>query len=288
MEREPIRRVAVVGAGVMGRGIAATFARAGFETALVSRDPGRVAEAAAGVRVVADLPTAPEPDLVIESVPERLDLKLALFRRLDALYGGRAILASNTSGLPLPEIARATAHPGRVVGLHYFQPAEAFEFVELAEVSDTEPEVIERMVEALRRTGKQALHLKKPTVGLLINRLQHAMAHEAYRLIDDGVADAATIDLVLKRMLGPRMAVTGLCEQKDWAGVVMHADAQRAIVPHLHHDGIPGRCCQELAASGHDGVKTGRGFYDWRGKNVAALRRKNADKLARILAIASE
>ena len=96
MEREPIRRVAVVGAGVMGRGIAATFARAGFEIALVSRDPHRIAEVAAGVRVVADLPTAPEPDLVIESIPERLDLKLALFRRLDALYGGRAILASNT------------------------------------------------------------------------------------------------------------------------------------------------------------------------------------------------
>jgi len=89
-------------------------------------------------------------------------------------------------------------------------------------------------------------------------------------------------------MLGPRLSVTGLCEQKDWAGVIMHAQAQQGIVPHLHHDHTPARCCQQLAAEGHDGVKTGRGFYDWTGKDVAALRRKNADKLRRILAIANE
>lgn len=281
-----IRRVAVVGAGVMGRGIAATFVRGGFGVTLVSRNPEGVHDVAADVRVTRDLPD--EADLVIESIPERLDLKQDLFRRLDALYGGKAILASNTSGLPLTEIAGATRHPEVVVGLHYFQPAEAFEFVELAEVAGTRPDVIERMTAALAKTGKTALHLKKPVVGLLINRLQHSMAHEAYRMIDGGVADPAAIDLVLKRMLGPRLSVTGLCEQKDWAGVVMHAQAQQGIVPHLHHDRTPGRCCQQLAAEGHDGVKTGRGFYDWTGKDLAALRRKNADKLRRILAIANE
>lgn len=281
-----IRRVAVVGAGVMGRGIAATFVRGSFGVTQVSRNPEGVRDVAADVRVTRDLPD--EADLVIESIPERLDLKQDLFRRLDALYGGKAILASNTSGLPLTEIAGATRHPEVVVGLHYFQPAEAFEFVELAEVAGTRPDVIERMTAALAKTGKTALHLKKPVVGLLINRLQHSMAHEAYRMIDEGVADPAAIDLVLKRMLGPRLSVTGLCEQKDWAGVVMHAQAQQGIVPHLHHDRTPGRCCQQLAAEGHDGVKTGRGFYDWTGKDLAALRRKNADKLRRILAIANE
>jgi len=281
-----IRRVAVVGAGVMGRGIATTFARGGFEVALVSRNPAGIRDLPQGIRVTSELPT--ETDLAIESIPERLDLKQDLFRRMDALYQGAAILASNTSGLPLTKIAEVTRHPDVVVGLHYFQPAEAFEFVELAEVADTQPDVIERMTAALAKTGKTALHLRRPVVGLLINRLQHSMAHEAYRMIDDGVADPATIDLVLKRMLGPRLSVTGLCEQKDWAGVIMHAQAQQGIVPHLHHDRTPGRCCQQLAEDGHDGVKTGRGFYDWAGKDVAALRRKNADKLRRIVAIANE
>jgi 3-hydroxybutyryl-CoA dehydrogenase len=281
-----IRRVAVVGAGVMGHGIATTFARGGFEVALVSRNPAAVKDVPESVRVTGELP--PTADLVIESIPERLDLKRDLFHRMDALYEGNAILASNTSGLPLTEIAKATRHPEVVVGLHYFQPPEAFEFVELAEVSGTRSDVIERMKTALAGTGKQALHLRKPVVGLLINRLQHSMAHEAYHLIDEGVADPVTIDLVLKRMLGPRLSVTGLCEQKDWAGVVMHAQAQQGIVPHLHHTHAPGNCCQQLAADGHDGVKTGRGFYDWSGKDVAALRRKNADKLRRILEIANE
>jgi 3-hydroxybutyryl-CoA dehydrogenase len=281
-----IHRVAVVGAGVMGRGIATTFLRSGFDVTLISRNPAAVRDLPDGIGVTRDLPA--DADLVIESIPERLDLKQDLFRRMDALYAGKAILASNTSGLPLTEIAKATHHPEVVVGLHYFQPAEAFEFVELAEVADTRPDVIERMTAALAKTGKTALHLRKPVVGLLINRLQHSMAHEAYRMIDAGVADPATVDLVLKRMLGPRLSVTGLCEQKDWAGVIMHAQAQMGIVPHLHHDHMPGRCCQQLAAEGHDGVKTGRGFYDWTGKDVAALRRKNADKLRRILAIANE
>lgn len=288
MAPPPIHRVAIVGSGVMGRGIAITFSRAGFEVSLVSRSPRGVQGLPAAIAVVGDLPAEHAPDLIIESIPERLDLKQALFCRMDELYGGRAILASNTSGLSLEDIASATRHPEVVVGLHYFQPAEAFEFVELAEVAGTRPDVIGRMVEALAKTGKQAIHLKKPVVGLLINRLQHAMAHEAYHMIDNGVADAGTIDLVLKRMLGPRLSVTGLCEQKDWAGVVMHAQAQQGIVPHLYHNRTPGHCCQDLAAAGHDGVRTGRGFYDWRGKDVAALRRKNADKLARILAIASE
>lgn len=281
-----IRRVAVVGAGVMGRGIATTFVCAGFEVVLVSRNPEGVRDLPEGIHVTSELP--PETDLAIESIPERLELKQDLFRRMDALYQGEAILASNTSGLPLTKIAEATRNPEVVVGLHYFQPAEAFEFVELAEIADTRPDVIERMTVALARTGKTALHLRRPVVGLLINRLQHSMAHEAYRLIDDGVADPATVDLVLKRMLGPRLSVTGLCEQKDWAGVIMHAQAQQGIVPHLHHDRTPGRCYQQLAADGHDGVKTGRGFYDWAGRDVAALRRKNADKLRRILAIANE
>jgi 3-hydroxybutyryl-CoA dehydrogenase len=288
MALEPIQRVVIVGSGVMGRGIASTFAKPGFSVALMSRDPRAVKDLPSAISVVSEPPADPAPDLVIESIPERLDLKQALFRRLDELYGGRTILASNTSGLSLEDIARATRHPEMVVGLHYFQPAEAFEFVELAEVANTRPDVIDRMTAALAKTGKHTLHLRKPVVGLLINRLQHAMAHEAYHMIDNGVADAATIDLVLKRMLGPRLSVTGLCEQKDWAGVVMHAQAQQGIVPHLYHNRTPGRCCQELAAAGHDGVRTGRGFYDWQGKDATALRRKNADKLARILAIASE
>ncbi|HXR25595.1 MAG TPA: 3-hydroxyacyl-CoA dehydrogenase NAD-binding domain-containing protein, partial [Candidatus Binataceae bacterium] len=98
MTSVPIRRVAVVGSGVMGRGIAITFAKSGFKVSLVSRDPGGVKELPSAISVVSEPPVDPAPDLVIESIPERLDLKQSLFRRLDELYAGRSILASNTSG----------------------------------------------------------------------------------------------------------------------------------------------------------------------------------------------
>jgi 3-hydroxybutyryl-CoA dehydrogenase len=287
MSEAAIQRVLVAGSGVMGRGILATFAKAGFECALLSRHPDKLGALPDGVRAVGTLPRE-APDLVIESIPEELDLKLELFRALDQAYGTATILSSNTSGLPLPAVAQALAHPERFCGLHYFQPPETFEFVELIEIAETAPWVAERMKRALERTGKQALHLKKPVAGFLINRLQHAILHEAYHLIEQGVTDAATVDMVARNMLGPRMAVTGLIEQKDISGLDTHALAQQAIVPHLHHGETPSRVVQDLFEAGDLGVKSGRGFYDWTQRDIAAFKRRAADKLARILAIVRE
>jgi 3-hydroxybutyryl-CoA dehydrogenase len=159
------------------------------------------------------------------------------------------------------------------------------EFVELVEVDETAPAVVAAARAAVERAGKRVIHLKKPVTGFLVNRLQHALAHEAYHLIEQGLVDAATIDLVMKRLLGPRMCVTGIMEQKDWSGIDTHALSQRAMIPHLHHGAEPNRLPQALYAAGHYGVKTGRGFYDWRGKDVPALRRRNAEKLAEIVAL---
>jgi 3-hydroxybutyryl-CoA dehydrogenase len=287
MSPQPIQRVLVIGSGVMGRGILATFAKAGFECAVLSRDPGKVGLLPGGARAVGALPEQ-APDLVIESIPEDLALKQALFRQLDRAYGADTILSSNTSGLPLPALAQVLEHRARFCGLHYFQPPETFEFVELIDVAETAPQVAARVTTALARTGKQALHLKKPVVGFLINRLQHAILHEAYHLIEAGATDATTVDLVARHMLGPRMAVTGLIEQKDISGLDTHALAQQAIVPHLHHGAVPSRVVQDLYDDGNLGVKTGRGFYDWTTRDVAAFKQRAADKLARILAIVRE
>lgn len=283
----PIRTVLIVGSGVMGMGICRSFAAAGFDCLVMSRNPAGLKDLPSGVRAVAE-PPKEAPDLVIESIPEEMALKLDLFRRLDALYGGRAALASNTSGLPLQEIADALEHPRSFCGIHYFQPAEAFEFVEFAEVKETAPDVTARVKAALERTGKQVIHVRKPVVGLVINRLQHALAHEAYYMIGEGIADAETIDLVLKNLLGPRLAVTGHCEQKDIAGIGMHAQTQRAIVPHLHHGAEPNPLLQRMVEEGRLGIRSGRGFYDWEGRDIEAFKKKAADKLARILAIAKE
>jgi len=282
-----IRSVLVAGSGTMGRGIAATFAAAGFDAAVLSRDPARARPQAPGVRLLGALPEMP-PDLVIETIPEEIGLKHEFNARIEAAYGGRTVLASNTSALPLQELADRLAHPGRFCGLHYMQPPEASPYVELARVRQTEDPVMAAVAAAAERTGKRILLLNKPVPGLLVNRLQHALAHEAYWLMQEGVTDAATIDLVLRTAIGPRMCINGAIEQKDWSGLLTHALVQKALVPALHHGAEPIGFVQAMPGQGKLGAAGGQGFYDWRGKDVEAIRQASQGFIRRIMAIVAE
>ena len=279
-------QVLVAGSGVMGRGIARSFAEAGLSTAVLSRNPAAVSGLDPRVEVVAE-PPAEAPELVIETIPEVMDQKRELYARLEAAWAGAPILASNTSGLPLQELADGLRHPERFVGIHYFQPADVTPVVEVARVRQTDEAVFQSAAELLRKAGKLPLLLREPVPGLLINRLQHAILHEAYYLIEQGITTAADVDLAAKELLGPRMSVTGLIEQKDISGLDTHALAQAAIVPELHHGAAPLRLVQEKHRRNDIGVKTGRGFYDWRGFDpgyrgkASALLTKLLDLLAR-------
>lgn len=261
--------VLVAGTGVMGRGIAASFAAAGLRTAMLSRDPARAAAPADGVPVIGALPDRP-PHLIVESVLERTDVKLALFERIERAYGGRPAIGSNSSTLPLQELADALRHPERFCGMHYMQPADVMPMVELARVAQTGDDAFDLAAELLRRAGKIVLPLTRPLPGLLINRLQHAFLHEAYAMIDAGVVTAREVDLVCKHVLGPRMSVTGMIEQKDISGLDTHALSQAELIPRLHHGAEPCDAPQRRARAGRHGVKSGRGFYDWRSMDAAA------------------
>jgi 3-hydroxybutyryl-CoA dehydrogenase len=125
--------------------------------------------------------------------------------------------------------------------------------------------------------------LYKPIVGFLINRLQHAILHEAYYLIEAGVASAADIDRAAARMLAPRMCLNGLIQQKDISGLRIHADAQRSIVPKLFHNGTPNPMLQNMVRRGDDGMSAGRGFYDWQGCDKELVRRLASSRLAKLL-----
>jgi len=114
------------------------------------------------------------------------------------------------------------------------------------------------------------------------------MLHEAYWMIEQGIVTAADVDIFARRAFGPRMCVTGVIEQKDLSGIDTHALSQLGIVPHLHHGAEPIRLVQDMYARGDLGVKTGKGFYDWTGRDVDAYKRKAAEKLKRILAIIEE
>ena len=276
--------VLVAGSGVMGAGIAAAFLRSGAKVQVLSRSPERVSEKVPGVTGTAQLPDQ-APDLIIESVPEKLDLKKRLYAEIEARYGGRPVLATNTSGLPLDDLATGLAHKGRFLGLHYFMPADVMPLVEVIRTSETSDEAAETVIAGVRACGQDPLVLNRPIEGFLINRLQHAILHEAYHLIEQGICGPEEVDHAARAMLGPRMCITGLIEQKDLSGLDTHALVQRAIVPYLHHSAEPSRLVQDMYARGDIGVKSGKGFYDWTKRDPKKRQAEARTKLAEILAL---
>jgi 3-hydroxybutyryl-CoA dehydrogenase len=272
-----IQTVLIYGYGVMGRGVAKTFADAGFTTLVKSRRPEKLAALPANVTAAERLPEK-APDLVIEFVPE------AVYAEVEAAYGERTpLVASGTSGLDLVELSRIMKRPERFLGVHYFMPADVTPVVEVMASLATPREDVDRVADALRRTGKEPVVLYKPIVGFLINRLQHAILHEAYYLIEAGVASAEDIDHAVRRMLAPRMCLNGLIQQKDIGGLKIHADAQESIVPKLFHNAVPNPMLQTMVALGRTGLSAGKGFYDWSGCDAEAVRRQASTQLARLL-----
>jgi len=267
----------------MGRGVAKTFADAGFATFVKSRRAGKLPDLPAKVTAAERLPEK-APDLVIEFVPEDPKVKQAVYAELEAAYAGNMpLVASGTSGLDLVELSRKMKRRERFLGVHYFMPADVAPVVEVMAGLATPREDVDRVADALRRTGKEPVVLYKPIVGFLINRLQHAILHEAYYLIEAGVATAEDIDHAVRRMLAPRMCLNGLIQQKDISGLKIHADAQESIVPKLFHNAIPNPMLQTMVALGRTGLSAGKGFYDWSGCDAEAVRRQASSQLARLL-----
>lgn len=276
--------VLVAGSGVMGTGIAAAFLRSGAKVSVLSRTPERVADKVPGATGTAQLPDE-APELIVESIPEKLDLKRSLYAEIEARYGAKPILTTNTSGLPLEDLAAGLKHKHRFLGLHYFMPADVIPLVEVIRTSATEDAAAQTVVDGVKACGQTPLVLNRPIEGFLINRLQHAILHEAYYLIEQGICGPEEIDEAAREMLGPRMSITGLIEQKDLSGLDTHALVQRAIVPHLNHSAEPAKLVQDMYARGDIGVKSGKGFYDWSKRDPKKRQAQARNHLAEILAL---
>jgi 3-hydroxybutyryl-CoA dehydrogenase len=221
---------------------------------------------------------------VIEAVFEDLAVKQSVFAEIERLYHGSPVLATNTSGLPLDELGESLKHPNRFLAMHFFMPADVFPMIEVVRGKHTEQSAVDLAVSAVTQAGREPILQERALTGYLINRLQHSILHEAYNLLESGIASAETIDKVAKRLLGPRMCITGLLEQKDIGGLEIHAKAQRSIVPTLSHTRVPSPVLQDMVARGDLGIRTGRGFYDWAGKDTDKIARQANERLQRLLA----
>jgi 3-hydroxybutyryl-CoA dehydrogenase len=281
-----IERIAVIGAGTMGHGITAVAAMAGIHVALADDDP--VASAAALIRIGTALDKAIErgqleaadraatlgrvraaadladevhdADLVFEAIPERLELKQALYAAFERSSPAGAILASNTSSLPISSMAEAVRSPGRVVGLHFFNPVPAMRLVEIVRGRATSDESIAAARAFVERLGKTPI-IVRDSPGFATSRLGVVLGLEAIRMLQEGVASAEDIDRAMELGYNHPMGPLRL-------GDLVGLDVRLAIADHLHATlggdtyAAP-ELLRRMVAEGRLGQKTGHGFYQW-------------------------
>lgn len=297
------RTIALAGGGTMGVDIALTFARAGRRVHVVEpREnargpmPARIAAGlaqmgAAGreglVHAHADLATVPWPavDLFIEAITERLEAKQALFAQVEALARPDALLASNSSSFPIGQIAANLTRPERCHNLHYFMPAHIVPLVEIACGPKSDPGLAQELAQLMRDTGKVPVVIKKDLPGFLANRLQHALAREAYDLAQSGAASLEDIDNAVRFGFGFRYLAAGPVLQKDHAGLDIHAAAAATMYPTLCNDDRPAPILTDRVAAGRIGMKSGSGFYDWTPESIAREKARYEAALQAALAI---
>ena len=283
----------VVGGGIMGADVALVLARAGCRTTVVEanlvRQQALPACLAQGLRelgaerwidrtnVVATLSDiGPEAwqaiDLVIECIPEQLPMKQALFAELVQRARPDALLTSNSSSFPISAIAHGLATRERMLGLHFFMPAHLVPLVEVVWSADSDPAQAEALGAFMRRCGSVPVQVKKDLPGFLANRLQHALAREAFAMIDAGVATPEDVDAAVRFGFGFRFLAAGPVMQRDHAGIDTHCAAAATMYPSLAADTVPSRALSDRAARGDLGMKTGLGFFAWTPKTIAAER----------------
>ena len=281
--------IAVIGAGTMGAGIAQIFAQAGHPVRLQARKRETLeaalqrirvnqdelirhellsavdAEAARGrIMVTQDLQTALAGAVFVsENIPERLDLKQPLFTELDRLTPPETILSTNTSSLPITQVARDTQHPERVVGFHWFNPPHLIPLVEVIRGERTGDGAFDEAYRLAKAIGKSPIRVHKDTPGFVGNRLQRALEREFFHLERNGTCSREDLEVALKQGLGYRWSVVGPFEHADLSGVEQHAATVAFLFPLLSNDTEPPSLFADLVAKGRLGAKTGAGVYEY-------------------------
>ncbi|MCZ7664624.1 MAG: 3-hydroxyacyl-CoA dehydrogenase NAD-binding domain-containing protein [Thermoleophilia bacterium] len=290
--------VAVIGAGLMGSGIAQVFATGGWPVALqdvsaealeravegihrnlaflVERGLGNeeaVESALARISITTDLQEAAGgAAFVVECVFEDMSLKQEVFRTLDACCPPETVLATNTSVMSITAIASRAERRERIVGTHFWNPPYLIPLVEVVRAAETTPETMDRTVAILRAAGKHPVRVEKDVPGFVANRLQHALWREAISIVERGIADAATVDECIRYGFGLRLPVLAPMENADMVGLDLTLSIHDYILPHLEASPEPSPLLRQKVETGDLGFKTGRGFQEWTAEQAQASR----------------
>ncbi|MCC6776717.1 MAG: 3-hydroxyacyl-CoA dehydrogenase family protein [Hyphomicrobiales bacterium] len=285
-------RIAVIGAGLMGHGLAQVFASAGHEVTITDSvaasldtvrsriranlaDLGDDVTAVERVLPIADLASAVrDADYVVEAVLEDLAVKQKLFAQIEPHVRRDTMLASNTSVIPITRIMEGLSDRSRALGTHWWNPPFLVPLVEVIETEWTAQSAIDWTMALHKAAGKQPVHVKKDVPGFVGNRLQHALWREAVALVEQGICDAETVDTVIKASFGRRLAVLGPLENADLVGTDLTLAIHRTVLPSIDSRPGPSPYLEQLVADGKLGFKAGEGFRKWSAEEQAALRTK--------------
>ena len=298
----PQRKVAVLGGGTMGSGVAMVFAGGGWDVQLVEPGaalreglPARLregmaraglgADAAGRIRVISALADVQWEgvELVSESATEDLPLKRRIFAELEALAPPATLLTSNSSSYPIGEIADGLQTRHRMLGLHFLMPAQFVPIVEVVCAEETDGALADRLVDTMRGLGKRPVRVNKDLVGYLVNRIQAALMREALDLVDQGVATAEDVDAAVRYGFGFRYAVCGPILQKEHSGWEISTNLYRRVFPTLSNAQGPARVLETMLAEKRYGMKTGAGFMPWDAAAIARERERYENGLRALL-----
>jgi len=276
----PIKNIAIVGAGTMGARIAAVMARAGFKVSLWSRSPQTLDKAQ---QTIASLGISgeiiyttslehclAEADLVSENVAENLSLKCQILSEIERQVSETCLLTTNTSSVSITQLALALQQPSRLIGMHWFNPADIMPMIEIVCGEHTDRAVCQRIKALCQIINKETITVNQDVPGFIINRLQYALLREALHLVDAGIGTIEEVDRAVQRTLAPRWAAMGPMKLMDFAGLDTVDKVAAIILPALDNSSALPAWLQEKVAAGKLGVKRGEGFYAWSEESAQA------------------
>ena len=304
-----IKKIAVLGAGTMGPGIAQVYAMGGYTVTMWTRSESTREKAIAALKAQLDtfeeekMLTEPKEtilgrisfattveecvagaDFIQETIVEKADAKQALYEQLAAIVPADVIIASNTSALNIFEIVPEKLLPQQII-CHWYAPPHVIPLVEVVKSEQAPKEIADVAVELLKKCGKTAVLMKKFIRGYIANRLQQCLNQEVFYLISNGYCDAQAIDLACQASFVPRACVLGICKRIDFGGVDMtYNNFKNKSYSAPQWDTIPS-ILQEKVDAGELGIKTGKGFYDYTGRDIEAVKAKRDKQLFEIFRV---
>lgn len=290
-----IKNVTILGSGLMGNGLAQVFAM-DSDTKVILRsrsakdDPLKPVQDNLKLLVSKEALTQTEAesilsrisftddlgsavknaDLIVECVVENMEIKQNLFRDIEPLCKPNAILATNTSVMSITEIASKTKDKSRVIGTHFWNPPYLIPLVEVIKGEETSLEVMDITYDYLKKIGKKPVKCMKDVPGFIANRLQHAIWREALSIVENGIADPATVDEALRYGPGLRWPILGILENADMIGLDLSYNIQNYIVKYLEDSHTPSALLKQLVDQGDLGFKTGKGYQTWTPEQIQA------------------